>query len=128
MAVALVKSRESWSARAGEAGAERAVDLAHLARQTMGNRDLEREVLHLFVRQCERTMLRFDDAAAPHADLAHVIVGSARGIGAHGVARAAARLEEEIRSGSADWRDALGELRAEVEAAVSYVRQIVSCA
>ena len=111
-----------------EAGDERPVDLAHLARQTMGNRDLEREVLHLFLRQCERMLERIESPAASRAELAHVIQGSARGIGAHRVARAAEVLEAAAKDHAADWDAALAHLRAEVDRATGFIRSVALCA
>lgn len=73
----------------------RPVDLVHLARHTFGNRELEIEILQLFVRQSQIMMQRLDDAADATAwrTAAHTIKGSALGIGAWRVARLAAELE-----------------------------------
>ena len=69
---------------------DRAIDLVHLARTTMGDRSLEREVLQLFDRQSSLLIARMHTAApAAIAALAHTLKGSARGIGAWRVARAA---------------------------------------
>jgi hypothetical protein len=73
---------------------ERPIDLVHLARTTMGDRSLEREVLQLFDRQAGLLIARM--RAAPPANigmLAHTMKGSARGIGAWRVARAAEAVE-----------------------------------
>ena len=79
---------------AGPAGA-RPVDLAHLARQTMGDRELEREVLQLFVQQALAVRARIADATArERLLLAHSLKGSARGVGAFAIADCAAELEE----------------------------------
>ena len=70
------------------------IDFAHLFRMTLGDHDLEREVLQLFVRQTEILLARMGAAppavAAAHA---HTLKGSARGIGAWGVALAAEDVE-----------------------------------
>ena len=73
---------------------DRPIDLVHLARTTLGDRSLEREVLQLFDRQSPILIARMR-AAAPGglAMLAHTLKGSARGIGAWRVARAAEALE-----------------------------------
>ena len=73
---------------------DRPIDLVHLARTTLGDRSLEREVLQLFDRQSTILIARMR-AAAPGglAMLAHTLKGSARGIGAWRVARAAEALE-----------------------------------
>ena len=73
---------------------DRAIDLVHLARTTMGDRSLEREVLQLFDRQSSQIVARIRTAApASVATLAHTLNGSARGIGAWRVAHAAQALE-----------------------------------
>ena len=75
------------------AAAAAAIDREHLARMTFGERGLEREVLMLFDRQCGLLLARMRDGeAAVMAPLAHTLKGSASGIGAWGVARAAAGL------------------------------------
>lgn len=73
---------------------DRPIDLVHLARTTLGDRTLEREVLQLFDRQSTLLLARMR-AAAPGGMvmLAHTLKGSARGIGAWRVARAAEVLE-----------------------------------
>lgn len=73
---------------------ERPIDLVHLARMTLGERSLEREVLQLFDRQSTLLIARMRAAApAGVVTLAHTLKGSARGIGAWRVARAAEALE-----------------------------------
>jgi HPt (histidine-containing phosphotransfer) domain-containing protein len=73
---------------------DRPIDLVHLARTTLGDRSLEREVLQLFDRQSALLIARMRAASpAAIAPLAHTLKGSARGIGAWRVARAAEALE-----------------------------------
>lgn len=71
-----------------------AIDRAHLSRMTFGDRSLEQEVLQLFDRQAELLIgrMRGGDPAAVAA-LAHTLKGSATGIGAGQVARAADAAE-----------------------------------
>ena len=70
------------------------VDLAHLARQTGGNDALGREVLRMFmdgtVDDLERLRLA---SGTERREIAHLIVGSARAIGAGSVAEAAAAVD-----------------------------------
>lgn len=77
----------------------RPINLTHLARQTMGDRALEQEVLKLFVKQA----LAARDAilAANGADrgrLAHGLKGSARSIGAFALAECLQAVEDEPAS------------------------------
>jgi HPt (histidine-containing phosphotransfer) domain-containing protein len=71
-----------------------AVDLAHLARMTLGEKGLEREVLELFQRQADM-LLAHMAAEDPRmlGALAHTLAGSASGIGAWKVAEAATVIE-----------------------------------
>ena len=82
------------TASAPLAPGDEAIDLVHLSRMTLGERTLEREVLALFVRQTE-ILLQKMDAARPviAAATAHTLKGSAVGIGAWRVARAAEAVE-----------------------------------
>jgi len=74
---------------------DRPIDLVHLARTTLGDRSLEREVLQLFDRQSILLIARMRTASPDGmAMLAHTLCGSARGIGAWRVARAAEALEQ----------------------------------
>jgi len=71
-----------------------AIDEDHLGRMTLGDRRLEREVLELFLRQTAIMLDRIVGAEPPlAAAAAHTLKGSARGIGAWRVARAAEVLE-----------------------------------
>ena len=74
---------------------ERPIDLEHLFRMTLGDHSLEREVLALFDRQAGMLMERIAQAPSPgsSAAAAHTLKGSARGIGAWQVARAADMVE-----------------------------------
>lgn len=73
---------------------DRPIDIEHLARMTLGERDLEREVLCLFDRQADMLLVKMQEAApAAIAAYAHTLKGSARGIGAWSVAEAAAAVE-----------------------------------
>ena len=79
-------------------------DLVHLSRQTMGDRELEQEVLTLFERQAQHIGGRLTslEAGANHvtrADLAHKLKGSARAVGAFAVASAAENYEHSARAG-----------------------------
>lgn len=92
----------------------RPIDLDHLARQTMGQKDLETEVLTLFLRQA-RQCVRNIAAATPkeRQGFAHSLKGSARGVGAFPLAEAAERLEADPASDAA--YDALAAAVVDVE-------------
>jgi HPt (histidine-containing phosphotransfer) domain-containing protein len=84
--------------RSADASFQRPIDLVHLARQTLGDRDLEREILNLFVRQSVQLNERIVAAreSAEQLTLAHTLIGSARAVGAWRVAKAAEDLENAL--------------------------------
>ena len=73
----------------------RPIDLVHLARQTMGDKALELEVLQMFARHARESM---KELAATEGDAraaaAHRLKGSAQSVGAVAVSKAAGALEE----------------------------------
>ena len=108
--------------------ADRPVDLVHLARHTLGNRDLEREVLRLFVRQSRMCLarLRAAHSSAERRSAAHTIKGSARGIGAWRIAELADAFEHLPDSAEkVDERD-YADLTAAIESANDYIRDVLS--
>jgi HPt (histidine-containing phosphotransfer) domain-containing protein len=71
-----------------------AIDRDHLTRMTFGDLSLERELLELFDRQAATLIVRIRaGGAAAIAPLAHTLKGSASGVGAGRVARAAEAAE-----------------------------------
>lgn len=108
---------------------DRPIDLVHLARQTFGERDLESELLRLFDRQSRQIVERLTDGpvseARWRADLAHTLKGSARAVGAFGVAAAAEAYELDARAG-ADPARALGVLSVAVAAAHEAIAELLT--
>lgn len=73
----------------------RPIDLVHLARQTMGDKALELEVLQMFARQARESMKELATSeGTARAAVAHRLKGSAQSVGADAVAKAAAALED----------------------------------
>lgn len=101
----------------------RPISLDQLRRMTLGDADLEREVLEMFSTQAGRLFERLatmpDDAAA----IAHTLKGSARAIGAEDVADAAATLELAIRNGRPT--EALAELGQAIADACAAIADIL---
>jgi HPt (histidine-containing phosphotransfer) domain-containing protein len=104
----------------------RILDLAHLARQTFGDRSLEREVLALFEQQCVRLLPIIAGEGEPveRADAAHTLKGAARAVGAWRLASLAETLETALDEERGD--DTLGRLTAKIEAAVESTRAAVA--
>lgn len=110
--------------------ASRPIDLVHLSRQTLGDRDLEIELLALFERQAGLIMQQIAQAGGPRprGDLAHTLKGSARAVGATHVADAAEAIEETLAHGAAetDLSGALARLEAAVADARAAARSLVT--
>jgi HPt (histidine-containing phosphotransfer) domain-containing protein len=108
------------------ASTERPIDLVHLARMTLGDRGLEREVLALFDRQATVLVARMR-AAAPGAvaPVAHTLKGSARGVGAWRVAAAAEAVEVAAGAGAGDLGAAIGRLAAVAEEARAVIAELL---
>jgi len=97
------------------------IDLDHLRRMTLGDAELEREVLAMFARQARHLAASLATNPPETNALVHTLKGSARAIGAGRVAGAAAALEAAIRDGQAP-AQALGVLCdavAEADAAIA---------
>jgi HPt (histidine-containing phosphotransfer) domain-containing protein len=104
----------------------RVLDLAHLHRQTFGDRALEREVLALFERQCLHLLPRIADKEKlpERADAAHTLKGAARAVGAWRVASLAETLETALDEGRS--LDTVDRLRDKLEQAIAEVRAAVA--
>jgi HPt (histidine-containing phosphotransfer) domain-containing protein len=101
------------------------IDLEHLQRTTLGDANLEREVLGMFAKQAGRLVGALA-ALPPEANaLAHTLKGSARAIGAFGVADRAEGLEAVIRDGG-DGAQALAALNAAVAEAQTAIEAILA--
>jgi HPt (histidine-containing phosphotransfer) domain-containing protein len=95
-----------------------AIDRRHLSRMTFGDQSLEREVLQLFDRQAGLLLERMNASEpAAVATLAHTLKGSAAGIGACRVARAAAAAELAASQAPGECGLAIAELAQSVEEA-----------
>jgi HPt (histidine-containing phosphotransfer) domain-containing protein len=95
-----------------------AIDRGHLTHATFGDRGLEREVLQLFDRQAVLLIARMR-TSEPRAvaSLAHTLKGSAAGIGAWSVTRAAEAAELASSTDAAECDLAVRRLAAAVDEA-----------
>ncbi len=118
-----------WTDReAGAAGASWApIDLVHLFRMTMGDRDLQQEILDLFDQQIGILIERMHDAEpATLATLAHTLKGSARSIGAWDLVHATERIEAAVAGRESDHVAELAALAVaaqRVHSAIAEMRQ-----
>jgi len=105
---------------------EPAIDLGYLARMTFGDRSLERELLELFDRQASLLIARMRASDAPAvATLAHTLKGSACGIGASHVARAARAAELAAGGAAAECAAAVDRLAAAIEEARALIAELL---
>jgi HPt (histidine-containing phosphotransfer) domain-containing protein len=104
---------------------ERPIDVTHLARMTLGDASLEREVLQLYDRQAEMLLARMrtaaPGAAAAHA---HTLKGSSSGIGAWQVASAAEAVEFAA-SNAADVEAAIARLSGAIDDARALIAELL---
>ena len=108
------------------ASIERPIDLVHLARTTLGEQSLERELLHLFGQQANLLLQRMQAAPVEALPaLAHTLKSSARVIGAARVARAAEAVEFIDPAIGADAARALAALRAATDEASSFIADLL---
>jgi HPt (histidine-containing phosphotransfer) domain-containing protein len=128
---AKARTKDRAIVTAEDDGGHRPVDLVHLARYTMGDRDLEREVLTLFARQSDIYVARLRDARSAKAwvEAAHTLKGSARGIGAWRVADAAERAERRAaEAGSAGCRKVADTVSERVAEANRFIEDLLASA
>jgi HPt (histidine-containing phosphotransfer) domain-containing protein len=87
----------------GDSGAD-AIDSAFLARQSLGDAALERDLLTLFDRRMAELpgQIAAATSVGMRADVIHGLRGSALAVGAHRLARAAAHYETAVRRGESD--------------------------
>jgi len=101
---------------------EAPIDVNHLARMTLGDCALRREVLAMFLKQTKDLLDRLSAPPAEAAALAHTLKGSARAIGAFRLAACAEALEGAIRGGGdlsppmADLKAGIAEVGGSIEA------------
>ena len=106
----------------------RPVDLVHLSRFTLGDDKLQREVLQLFRVQANLFLERLESAGdvTKWHEAAHTIKGSARGIGAWSVAKAAEGAEQLNGPASKRAAEALDALRSAVCDATKYIDRLLA--
>jgi HPt (histidine-containing phosphotransfer) domain-containing protein len=113
IAMPLYLERIDWMPSPPLAPDDGPIDLAHLKRMTLGDVSLEHEVLAMFAGQSAGLIDALAALPANAAVLIHTLKGSARAIGAVGVAEAAESLEAAMRAG-ADASEALALLNDSV--------------
>ncbi len=122
------------SPEGGTTDAAPAVDLVHLSRQTLGDRELETELLTLFARQAGTVPAALDGArtcsdmgSQKAADLLHMLCGSARAVGCWDVAAQAQHLERTLRAEgwATSAETALAALAARIDRACTAIAELL---
>jgi HPt (histidine-containing phosphotransfer) domain-containing protein len=99
----------------------RPIDLVHLARQTLGDRELEREVLGLMLKQIEQCSARIELAVdGERRSIAHALKGAARNVGAFPLGERAGAVEDRPVDEAA-----LAALQAELRRTADFVRTLL---
>jgi phage-related baseplate assembly protein len=107
---------------------DRPVDLTHLARYTMGNDAVEREVLELFRRQTRLYFDRLSQAGSDDAwrEAARVLKASARGVGAWQILETAQAAEQLFPMNNGRARaEILRSLSRQVEEATQFIDSLL---
>lgn len=117
------------AATAFEHPSPRPVDLVHLRRFTFGDKDLENEILGLFMEQTPRTISLLRDATSPEQwkMAAHTLKGAARAVGAWRLARMGEQAERMTYADTdADQRAAMIErVQSAASEAEGFIRGIL---
>lgn len=95
------------------------IDLVHLATQTLGDQELESEILGMFLSQSAGYLNEFlkADGMEARKRAAHKIKGTARGLGAWDLASIAEQAETESFENDA-------ELQIAIQRVTAYIREI----
>lgn len=101
------------------------VDLKHLHKYTGGDVALEREIYALFREQVSMwlKLLKSDSDSQSWGSAAHSIKGSARGLGAHGLASACEAAEAVVVSGKTARASAAADVRHQVDQVLAFLAQ-----
>lgn len=106
----------------------RPIDLVHLARQTMGDRGLECEVLRMFERQVNLYFERLRETRDSHEISMglHTLKGASQGVGAVALAAQAKAAEAEFRETGRLDEETLDDLAMAVSEVSAYILAIVA--
>ncbi|GJM01713.1 MAG: hypothetical protein DHS20C08_02140 [Rhodomicrobium sp.] len=110
---------------------QKPVDLVHLCRQTFGNKELEAEVLGLFLSHSVQCLARLQAATTDKdwADAAHSIKGTARAIGAWKVGDITETYERLAEQNKLqDKAPAVVEIAAVINETNEYIRDLMRAA
>lgn len=118
--------QETHMATSDAASFERPIDLVHLARQTLGDRSLEQEILALYLKQSQNLLASIEksNSERERAEYAHTLKGSSRAVGAWQVAVAAEAVEATQPAERTDAQRAISALKTCVLAACESIANL----
>ena len=101
------------------------IDMAHLSRQTLGDHNLELEVLRLFDEMSHTYYSRLESSTTVEDLLVnlHTLKGAAAGIGAFGLAELARVTETELKAGAPVNPERIDDLHVAVEELSVFIAQ-----
>ena len=101
------------------------IDMAHLSRQTLGDHNLELEVLRLFDEMSHVYFGRLETSTTVEELLVnlHTLKGAAAGIGAFGLAELTRVTESELKAGAPVNPERIDDLHVAVEELSSFIAQ-----
>ena len=101
------------------------IDMAHLSRQTLGDHNLELEVLRLFDEMSHTYYSRLENSTTVEDLLVnlHTLKGAAAGIGAFGLAELARVTETELKAGAPVNPERIDDLHVAVEELSVFIAQ-----
>lgn len=125
------RAASATAAHAGGRAPRAAIDHAHLARYTLGDPELEFEVLQLFAGEAPRTVALLKAAADAGAVAlrdwrmgCHTLKGSARAVGAWRVADLAEVAERDEDGGQIEWSRHVVALEAAIADVIAHIGDI----
>ncbi len=107
------------------------VDLVHLSKQTFGSKELESELLGLFLSHSQQCLMRMRgaDTDTDWANAVHSIKGSARAIGAWAIGDKAEVFERKAAAGTlGDKAAAIREIEDLVTETNQYISSLIKAA
>jgi len=111
----------------GAARSARPIDLVHLARQCLGDEELEREVLALFDTTIANYLTRLERSTTGEELVMslHAIRGASAGVGAFALAELAQAAERDLREGQLPDPELIQDVTMAIEEVRSYISGVI---
>jgi HPt (histidine-containing phosphotransfer) domain-containing protein len=112
----------------GAKARHRPIDMAHLAKQTLGDKGLELEVLRMFDETARIYFGRIELSASVEELLRHLhtLRGAALGIGAGAIASLASAAESELREGAPVNPERIHDLDMAVQECSAFIESLLA--